>query len=100
MAAVGLWYMGLSFNNFSARNLIRKRINLYLWVMVKRYLYDYKRVHFSDLQRFVFRTVVWTKKPVQFSSSISYSKQFLNDFRTQRVDSFNILTVSVGLQEG
>jgi outer membrane protein insertion porin family len=72
--------MGLSFNNFSARNLIRKRINLYLWVMVKRYLYDYKRVHFSDLQRFVFRTVVWTKKPVQFSSSISYSKQFLNDF--------------------
>jgi hypothetical protein len=29
--------------------------------MVKRYLYDYKRVHFPDLQRFVFRTVVWTK---------------------------------------
>jgi outer membrane protein insertion porin family len=40
------------------------------------------------------------KKPVQFSSSISYSKQFLNNFQTQQVDktrSFNILTVSVGL---
>jgi outer membrane protein insertion porin family len=40
------------------------------------------------------------KKPVQFSSSISYSKQFLNNFVTQRADktkSFNIMTLSVGL---
>ncbi len=37
------------------------------------------------------------KKPVQFSSSISYSKQFLNNYVTQSVDkskSFNILTIS------
>jgi outer membrane protein insertion porin family len=61
----------------------------------QRYLYDYKRVHFPDLQRFVFRTVVWTKKTGQFSSSISYSKQFLNDFRTQRVDK---LKASIYLQ--
>jgi hypothetical protein len=30
----------------------------------QKYL-DYKQVHFPNLQRFVFRTVVWTKKPVQ-----------------------------------
>src|SRR5690606_8097824 len=40
------------------------------------------------------------KKPVQFSTSISYSKQYLNNFNTFDVDrskSFNILTLSVGL---
>ena len=40
------------------------------------------------------------KKPVSFSSSISYSKQFLNNFITQRADrtkSFDILTLSVGI---
>jgi outer membrane protein insertion porin family len=39
--------------------------------------------------------MVWWKTST-FSSSISYSKQFLNTFQTQRVDktkSFNILTV-------
>jgi outer membrane protein insertion porin family len=54
---------------------------------------------FSRLTAFRFQNRGLKKKPVQFSSSISYSKQFLNDFRTQRVDktkSFNILTVSVG----
>jgi hypothetical protein len=61
--------------------------------MVKRYLYDYKRVHFPDLQRFVFRTVVWTKKPVH--SVLRYrSKQFqrlpgknkTNKFQLKKVD--------------
>jgi outer membrane protein insertion porin family len=40
------------------------------------------------------------KKPVQFSTSVSYSKQYLNNFNTNDVDrskSFNILTLSVGL---
>ncbi|RZJ30013.1 MAG: outer membrane protein assembly factor BamA, partial [Flavobacterium sp.] len=40
------------------------------------------------------------KKPVQFSSSISYSKQYLNNFSSNDVDrskSFNILTLSVGI---
>jgi hypothetical protein len=64
MAAV-YWYMGLSFNNFSARNLLNKEAYKPLPMGDgQKYLYDYKRVHFSDLQRFVFRTVVWTKKPV------------------------------------
>jgi outer membrane protein insertion porin family len=94
--------LGLSFNNFSARNLLNKEA--------------YKPLPMGDGQKVSLRLQASTffqtysvsfsepwfgqKKPVQFSSSISYSKQFLNDFRTQRVDktkSFNILTVSVGL---
>ena len=42
------------------------------------------------------------KKPVSFSTSLSYSKQFLNNFITQRADrtkSFNIITLSVGLSK-
>ncbi|MFT4670360.1 MAG: outer membrane protein insertion porin family [Flavobacterium sp.] len=94
--------LGLSFNNFSARNMLNKEA--------------YKPLPMGDGQKVSLRLQASTffqtysvsfsepwfgqKKPVQFSSSISYSKQFLNDFRTQRVDktqSFNILTVSVGL---
>ena len=40
------------------------------------------------------------KKPVSFSTSLSYSKQFLNNYITRKADktkSFNILTLSVGL---
>ena len=40
------------------------------------------------------------KKPVQFSTSLSYSKQFLNNYVTRSVDknkSFNILSASIGL---
>jgi outer membrane protein insertion porin family len=83
MAAVGLLVHGAVFNNFQHETcLIRKRINLYLWVMVKsilttsEYIFQTYSVSFSE---------PWfgQKKPVQFSSSISYSKQFLNDFRTQ-----------------
>ncbi|PKH66389.1 outer membrane protein assembly factor BamA [Flavobacterium sp. ALD4] len=94
--------LGLSFNNFSARNMLNKDA--------------YKPLPMGDGQKVSLRLQASTffqtysvsfsepwfgqKKPVQFSSSISYSKQFLNDFRTQRVDktkSFNILTLSVGL---
>lgn len=94
--------LGLSFNNFSARNLLNKEA--------------YKPLPMGDGQKVSLRLQASTffqtysvsfsepwfgqKKPVSFSSSISYSKQFLNNFITQSVDkdkSFNILTLSVGL---
>lgn len=94
--------LGLSFNNFSARNLLNKKAykplpmgdgqKVSLRLQASTYFQTYS-VSFSE---------PWfgQKKPVSFSSSISYSKQFLNNFATQRVDktkSFNILTLSVGL---
>jgi outer membrane protein insertion porin family len=94
--------LGLSFNNFSARNIFNKEA--------------YKPLPMGDGQKVSLRLQGSTyfqtysmsfsepwfggKKPVQFSSSISYSKQFLNNYITQKVDktkSFNILTLSVGL---
>ncbi len=94
--------LGLSFNNFSARNMFNKDA--------------YKPLPMGDGQKVSLRLQASTffqtysvsfsepwfggKKPVQFSSSISYSKQFLNNFVTQRADktkSFNIMTLSVGL---
>lgn len=94
--------LGLSFNNFSARNMFNKEA--------------YKPLPMGDGQKVSLRLQASTffqtysvsfsepwfggKKPVSFSSSISYSKQFLNNFITQRADrtkSFNIMTVSVGL---
>jgi outer membrane protein insertion porin family len=91
--------LGLTFNKFSARNLLKEAYKPLPMGDGQKVLIDYKRVHFSRLTAFRFQNRGLDKKPVQFSSSISYSKQFLNDFRTQRVDktkSFNILTVSVG----
>jgi outer membrane protein insertion porin family len=94
--------LGLSFNNFSARNLLNKDAykplpmgdgqKVSLRLQASTYFQTYS-VSFSE---------PWfgQKKPVQFSSSISYSKQFSNNFQTQRADkskSFNILTLSVGL---
>jgi outer membrane protein insertion porin family len=94
--------VGLSFNNFSARNMFNKEAykplpmgdgqKVSLRLQASTYFQTYS-VSFSE---------PWfgQKKPVQFSSSISYSKQFLNNFVTQRVDkdkNFNILTLSVGL---
>lgn len=94
--------LGLSFNNFSMRNLFNKDA--------------YKPVPMGDGQKVSLRlqgssyfqtysvsfSEPWFggKKPVQFSTSLSYSKQFLNNYQTQRVDkdkSFNILSASVGL---
>ncbi|MDD2821059.1 MAG: POTRA domain-containing protein [Flavobacterium sp.] len=94
--------LGLSFNNFSARNMFNKEAykplpmgdgqKVSLRLQGSTYFQTYS-VSFSE---------PWFggKKPVQFSSSISYSKQFLNNYITQRVDktkSFNILTLSLGL---
>lgn len=94
--------LGLSFNNFSARKLFDREA--------------YKPLPMGDGQKVALRLQGSTyfqtyslsfsepwfggKKPVQFSSSISYSKQFLNNFVTRTVDksrSFNIFTVQVGL---
>jgi outer membrane protein insertion porin family len=94
--------LGLSFNNFSVRNMFNKEA--------------YKPLPMGDGQKVslrlqgstYFRTYSMSfsepwfggKKPVQFSSSISYSTQYLNNFVTRDVDksrSFNILTLQVGL---
>ncbi|MEO8253814.1 MAG: outer membrane protein assembly factor BamA [Flavobacterium sp.] len=94
--------LGLSFNNFSARNILNKSAykplpmgdgqKVSLRLQGSTYFQTYS-VSFSE---------PWfgQKKPVQFSSSISYSKQFANNYTTYKVDktrSFNILTLSVGL---
>lgn len=94
--------LGLSFNNFSARNIFKKEAykplpmgdgqKVSLRLQGSTYFQTYS-VSFSE---------PWFggKKPVQFSSSISYSKQYLNNYVTRDVDkskSFNILTLQVGL---
>ena len=94
--------LGLSFNNFSARNLLNKDAykplpmgdgqKVSLRLQASTYFQTYS-VSFSE---------PWFggKKPVSFSTSLSYSKQFLNNYITRKADktkSFNILTLSVGL---
>ena len=94
--------LGLSFNNFSMRNLFNKEA--------------YKPLPMGDGQKVSLRLQGSTyfqtysmsfsepwfggKKPIQFSTSLSYSKQFLNNYSTGSVDkdkSFNILSASLGL---
>lgn len=94
--------LGLSFNNFSARNIFNKDA--------------YKPLPMGDGQKVSLRlqgssyfqtyslsfSEPWFggKKPVSFSTSLSYSKQFLNNYSTNSVDrsrSFNIISLSVGL---
>jgi outer membrane protein insertion porin family len=94
--------LGLSFNNFSARNLFNKDA--------------YKPLPMGDGQKVSLRLQAssyyrtysvsfaepWygKRKPVQLSTSLSYTSQFYNNYQTQQVDkskSFNILTMSVGI---
>ncbi len=94
--------LGLSFNNFSARNMFKKEA--------------YRPLPMGDGQKVALRlqgsaffqtyslsfSEPWFggKKPVSFSTSLSYSKQFLNNFTSNSVDktrSFNIVSLSVGL---
>lgn len=94
--------LGLSFNNFSARNMFKKSA--------------YKPLPMGDGQKVSLRlqgstyfqtyslsfSEPWLggKKPVQFSTSISQSKQFLYNYSTRDVDRskfFNITSLSVGL---
>src|SRR5690554_5220840 len=94
--------LGLSFNNFSLRNIFN--------------LKTYKPVPRGDGQKLALRlqasqfyqtysfsfTEPWLggQKPVQFSTSLSHTKQFLYDSRTGKADKdkrFNITGISVGL---
>ncbi|MCF7568339.1 BamA/TamA family outer membrane protein [Sabulilitoribacter arenilitoris] len=94
--------LGLSFNNFSIKDIFKKEA--------------YKPVPMGDGQKLALRlqssrffqtysfsfSEPWLggKKPVQFSVSLSHSKQFQYNFLTRRADksqSFNITGVTVGL---
>jgi len=94
--------LGLSFNNFSIRNLLNKEA--------------YKPLPMGDGQKMSLRlqgssyfqtyslsfSEPWFggKKPVSFSTSISHSKQFLYNYSTRDVtrdQSFNITSLSVGI---
>ncbi|HOD11177.1 MAG TPA: POTRA domain-containing protein, partial [Flavobacterium sp.] len=94
--------LGLSFNNFSLRNLFNKEA--------------YKPLPMGDGQKVSLRAQASTffqtyslsfsepwlggKKPIQFSTSLSHSKQFLFNGGNSNVDrsrSFNITSLSVGL---
>jgi len=94
--------LGLSFNNFSLKNIFNKEAynpiptgdgqKLALRLQASRFFQTYS-FQFSE---------PWLggKKPVQFSTSISHTKQFLFDPRTRRADKdkrFNITGVTVGL---
>ncbi len=94
--------LGLSFNNFSAKNLFKKDAytplpmgdgqKVSLRAQASTFFQTYS-VSFSE---------PWFggKKPVSFSTSLSHSKQFLYTGMTSSVDrtkSFNITSLSVGL---
>ncbi len=94
--------LGLSFNNFSMRNIFNKEAykplpmgdgqKVSLRLQGSSYFQTYS-VSFAE---------PWFggKKPIQFSSSVSYSKQYLYSGSSNDVDrdkSFNILTLSVGI---
>lgn len=93
--------LGLSFNNFSLKNIFNKKA--------------YQPLPMGDGQKMSLRlqgsqgfqvyslsfTEPWLggKKPISFFTSISHSKQFLFDFNTRDVTrdkSFNITTLTVG----
>ncbi|MCB0423967.1 MAG: POTRA domain-containing protein [Flavobacteriaceae bacterium] len=94
--------LGLSFNNFSIKNLFNKEA--------------YKPVPMGDGQKLALRlqasrfyqtysfsfTEPWLggKKPVQFSTSLSHTRQFGYNYQTRKADksqSFNITGITVGL---
>lgn len=96
--------LGLSFNNFSARNIFNKK--------------SYRPLPMGDGQKMSLRMQASTyyqtyslsfsepwlggRKPIGFSASISHSKQFLYNYYTYDVtkdQSFNITTLSVGLSK-
>jgi len=92
--------LGLSFNNFSLRNIFNKEAyhplpmgdgqKVSLRLQGSTYFQTYS-VSFSE---------PWFggKKPVQFSTSFAYSKQFANTFSgVDRSRSFDIFSASIGL---
>lgn len=96
--------LGLSFNNFSARNIFNKEAYKPLpmgdgqKVSLRLQASSYYRTYSASFSEPWFGK----QKPVQLSTSISYTSQFYNNFQTQKVDksrSFNILTLSVGINK-
>jgi len=94
--------LGLSFNNFSARNIFNKEAYKPLpmgdgqKVSLRLQASSYYRTYSASFSEPWFGK----QKPVQLSTSISYTSQFYNNYQTQKVDkskSFNILTLSVGI---
>ena len=94
--------LGLSFNNFSIKNIFNKEAykpipmgdgqNLALRLQASRFYQTYSFT-FSE---------PWLggKRPVQFSTSISHTKQFLYNFQTREADKskrFNITGITFGL---
>jgi outer membrane protein insertion porin family len=94
--------LGLSFNNFSLKNIF----NMDAYTPVPRgdgqkLSLRLQASRFFQTYSFSF-TEPWLggKKPVQFSTSVSHSKQFLYDPQTRNADKdkrFNITGISVGL---
>jgi outer membrane protein insertion porin family len=94
--------LGLSFNNFSARNLFKKEAYKPLpmgdgqKVSLRLQASSYYRTYSASFSEPWFGR----QKPVQLNTSISYTSQYYNNFQTQSVDksrSFNILTLSAGI---
>ena len=94
--------LGLSFNNFSIKDIFKKDAykpipmgdgqSLSLRLQASRFFQTYS---FSFIEPWL-----GGKKPVQFSTSLSYSRQFLFDPITRGADKsrqFNIIGLSVGL---
>ncbi|WP_417358162.1 outer membrane protein assembly factor BamA [Flavobacterium sp.] len=96
--------LGLSFNNFSMRNIFNKEA--------------YKPIPMGDGQKLSLRlqgstyfqtyslsfTEPWLggKKPIQLFSSLSHSRQFLYNFQTRDVDrsqSFTISSITLGMSK-
>ncbi|MBT8274035.1 MAG: BamA/TamA family outer membrane protein [Bacteroidia bacterium] len=94
--------LGLSFNNFAIKDIFKKEAykpipmgdgqTLSLRLQASRFFQTYS---FSFIEPWL-----GGKKPVQFSTSLSHTKQFLFDPRTGNADKsrrFNITGISVGL---
>lgn len=92
--------LGLSFNNFSVKNIFKKEAyhplpmgdgqKLALRLQASAFFQTYS-VSFSE---------PWFggKKPIQFSSSLAYSKQYANTFSgVDRSRYFNITSASIGI---
>ncbi|MBW4359604.1 BamA/OMP85 family outer membrane protein [Flavobacterium taihuense] len=94
--------LGLSFNNFSARNLFNKdayhplpmgdgqkvALRLQASSYYKTYSLSFSEPWFGG------------KRPIQFSSSFAFSQQYSSNYQTQRVDKskyINITSLSVGM---
>ncbi len=94
--------LGLSFNNFSARNLFKKEAYKPLpmgdgqKVSLRLQASSYYRTYSASFSEPWFGR----QKPVNLTTSVSYTSQFYNNYQTQKVDkskSFNILTLSAGI---